>query len=233
MLVREGISAISSVGENQNEHKGASRSQRELERLASSFLPLPFSLSLSLPPFFPPNVEKSILELSFRFVSFRGCSAAVSPRLFRSSRAFVPALLRFPDRFSSIVGNYGTHCPVSLFSREHGENGGTMYRADKRKWAEKGRRPRRGMISAVRFFVCFENRDSFLPDRGKRRIVCNFVSSNITILEKHLNRIFLIVIVLVRMYNLRKAKIIAKKEGRNESFNSESHSKGIGADSVG
>lgn len=89
------------------------------------------------------------------------------------------------------------------------------------------------MISAVRFFVRFENRDSFLPDRGKKRIVCNFVSSNITILEKHLNRIFLIVIVLVRMYNLRKAKIIAKKEGRNESFNSESHSKGIGADSVG
>lgn len=154
-------------------HKGNSK-----DWLLLFFLSL--SLSHSLPPFFPPNVEKSILELSFRFVSFRGCSAAVSPRLFRSSRAFVPALLRFPDRFSSIVGNYGTHCPVSLFSREHGENGGTMYRADKRKWAEKGRRPRRGMISAVRFFVCFENRDSFLPDRGKRRIVCNFVSSNIT-----------------------------------------------------
>lgn len=176
MLVREGISAISSVGENQNEHKGASRSQRELERLASSFLPLPFSLSLSLPPFFPPNVEKSILELSFRFVSFRGCSAAVSPRLFRSSRAFVPALLRFPDRFSSIVGNYGTHCPVSLFSREHGENGGTMYRADKRKWAEKGRRPRRGMISTVRFFVRFENRprgeSRFFPTRSRKEVYC-------------------------------------------------------------
>lgn len=172
LLVREGISAISSVGENQNEHKGASRSQRELERLASSFL----SLSHSLPPFFPPNVEKSILELSFRFVSFRGCSAAVSPRLFRSSRAFVPALLRFPDRFSSIVGNYGTHCPVSLFSREHGENGGTMYRADKRKWAEKGRRPRRGMISAVRFFVCFENRprgeSRFFPTRSRKEAYC-------------------------------------------------------------
>lgn len=142
----KGISAISSVrsrGENQNEHKGASRSQRELERVV-------LASSLSLPSFFPPNVKKSIPELSFRFVSFGGCSAAVSPRLFRSSRAFVPVLLRFPDRFSSIVGNYGTHCPVSLFSRRKWREDDVSSRQKEMAREGKRRRPRRTTIPAIR-----------------------------------------------------------------------------------
>lgn len=82
LLVREGISAISSVGENQNEHKGASRSQRELERLASSFLPLPFSLSLS-PSIFSSKRWKKYPRafVPFRFVSwlFRGSFSSTVP----------------------------------------------------------------------------------------------------------------------------------------------------------
>lgn len=134
-----------SRGENQNEHKGASRSQRELERVLAS--------SLSLSPFiFSSKRWKKYPRafVSFRFVSFGGCSAAVSPRLFRSSRAFVPVLLRFPDRFSSIVGNYGTHCPVSLFSRRKWREDDVSSRQKEMAREGKRRRPRRTTIPAIR-----------------------------------------------------------------------------------
>lgn len=155
-----------SRGENQNEHKGASRSQRELERVV-------LASSLSLPSFFPPNVEKSIPELSFRFVSFR---LVAVPRQFLLDCSGQVELLclcsfDFPTGFPPSSGITGPIVP-SPFSL--GENGGrTMYRADKRKWPEKGKEEGLGEQRSPPFDVCFENCSRFY--RTKEAYCSDFI----------------------------------------------------------
>ena len=64
-----------SRGENQNEHKGASRSQRELERVLASSLSLHFFLQTL------KKVSQSFRFVSFRFVwwLFRGSFSSIVP----------------------------------------------------------------------------------------------------------------------------------------------------------
>lgn len=151
-----------SRGENQNEHKGASRSQRELERVLAS------SLSLH---FFLQTLKK--VSQSFRFVSFR---LVAVPRQFLLDCSGQVELLclcsfDFPTGFPPSSGITGPIVP-SPFSL--GENGGrTMYRADKRKWPEKGKEEGLGEQRSPPFDVCFENCSRFY--RTKEAYCSDFI----------------------------------------------------------